>query len=215
MQGLDKFETDRVIRNITLKAIMEDTGAKFIPVGVSNRHIHLSKDDVNTLFGEGYQLTPIKDLSQPGQFACKETVSLVGHKGRIDSIRILGPARTQTQVEISLTDSFKVGVKPLVRMSGDLAESPGATLAGPMGELKLSLGVIISARHIHMAEEEAAWYGVKDGEIVKAKMSGARSLTFENILVRAGTGHSLELHIDTDEANAAGISTGDFLELIK
>lgn len=215
MQDFNRFQTDRIIQNMTLKAIIEDMGVKFIPVGVSNRHIHLSEDDINTIFGDGYHLTPIKALSQPGQFACEETVSLIGHKGRIDNIRILGPARNQTQVEISLTDSFKVGVKPLVRMSGDLAGSPGATLVGPMGELNISSGVIISARHIHMTDEEADWYGVKDGEMVKAKMSGDRSLTFENILVRAGTAHSLELHLDTDEANAAGISTGDFLELIK
>ena len=154
-------------------------------------------------------------MSQPGQFACKETLTIVGPKGRIEGVRVLGPERPETQVEVSLTDTYKLGIKPTVKMSGDVAGTPGCRLVGPTGEAELLKGVIAAARHLHMSEEEAALFGLKSGDIVSAKKTGVRETTFGNIPVRSGKGHSLELHLDTDEANAAGIKNGDLLELIR
>jgi len=171
--------------------------------------------DVEALFGKGYQLQVLRDLSQPGQYACRETLSVVGAKGRIEQVRILGPARGKTQVEVSLTDTFALGVQPLVRMSGDTANTPGCRLIGPAGEIVLTEGVIVAARHLHLSKQEASIYGVSSGEIVSVKKEGARETVFGNIVVRVDPAFSLELHLDTDEANAAQIKNGDLLQLIK
>jgi putative phosphotransacetylase len=187
----------------------------YIPAAASGRHIHLSTEDKNCLFGRGYELRKLRPLSQPGQFACEEKVTVVGPKGRIPDVRILGPERPETQVEVSRTDTFKLGLAPIVRMSGDVKGTPGCTLIGPAGEVTLSQGVIVSARHLHISNEEAAAYGLKNGDMISVKHEGERETIFGKILVRAGNAHSLELHIDTDEANAAGICNGDLLELIK
>ncbi|RKD27655.1 putative phosphotransacetylase [Caminicella sporogenes DSM 14501] len=186
-----------------------------IPVGLSNRHVHLSKEHIDILFGEGYELTKFKDLSQPGQYACNEKVDIVGPKGTLKGVRILGPARGQTQVEISITDGFVLGVKPPVRDSGDLKDSPGVKIIGPKGEVELKEGVIAAARHIHMHTSDAEKFGVKDKDIVKVKVEGKRGLIFENVLVRVNPNYALEFHVDIDEGNAACLKNGDKVELIK
>ncbi|MGI6037934.1 MAG: phosphate propanoyltransferase [Limnochordia bacterium] len=187
-----------------------------IPVGISNRHLHLSQEDLETLFGKGYELTVLKDLSQTGQYAAEETVTLVGPKGVIQRVRVLGPTRSQTQVEISLTDSFALGVKPPVRDSGDVENSPGIAIVGPVGCVQLEKGVIIAKRHIHMTSAEAAEFGVQDKDIVKVAVTeGDRALVFDQVLVRVRDDFVLELHLDTDEANAAGLRNGQLVELIK
>jgi propanediol utilization protein len=186
-----------------------------IPVGVSNRHLHLSQADLETLFGAGYELTNIKDLGQPGQFACKETLTVVGPKGAIEKVRVLGPVRKATQVEILAADGFKLGVKAPVRQSGDLAGSPGVTLVGPKGSVVLKEGTIVALRHIHMNLADAARYGVKDGDIVSMEFGGERGGIMNNVLIRANDSSALECHVDTEEANAFGISSKSTFKLIK
>jgi putative phosphotransacetylase len=186
-----------------------------IPVGVSNRHIHLSQKDVEALFGPGYTLTVLKWLSQPGEFAAQETVTIVGPKNEIRNVRILGPARSQTQVEISRSDSFVLGVKVPLRMSGDLKGTPGIKIVGPKGEITIDEGVIVAQRHIHMTPADARRFGVADREVVQVKTTGERSLVFGEVIVRVKESYALDFHIDTDEANAAGLKTGDTVELVK
>lgn len=186
-----------------------------IPVGLSNRHVHLSQEHISILFGEGYELTKFKDLSQPGQYACNEKVDVVGPKGTLKGVRVLGPARSKTQVEISITDGFVLGVNPPVRDSGDLAGSPGAKIVGPKGEVELTEGVIAAARHIHMHTSDAEKFGVKDKEIVKVRVEGKRGLVFENVLARVNPNYALEFHVDIDEGNAAGLKNGDKVEIVK
>lgn len=186
-----------------------------VPVGVSGRHVHLSPEHVEALFGSGHQLTVLKELSQPGQYAAEETVTLVGPRGTIERVRILGPARGATQVEISRTDGFKLGVQAPVRLSGNIAGTPGIELVGPGGSIKIDEGVIIAARHIHMTPKDAQDAGVADGEIVKVRIGGDRALTFENVVIRVRDDFALDFHIDTDEANAAGLKTGDTADVIR
>ncbi|BAU27999.1 acetate kinase [Aneurinibacillus soli] len=186
-----------------------------VPVGISNRHVHLSREHLDILFGEGYQLTKTKDLKQTGQFAAEETVNIKGPKGKIHHVRILGPERKQTQVEISKTDGYVLGVNPPIRDSGDLVETPGVTIIGPKGEVTLQEGLILAARHIHMDETDAAKIGVKDKELVSVRVDGERSLILENVLCRVNKNFVLEFHVDTDEGNASGVKNGDFVEIIK
>lgn len=187
---------------------------KMLPAALSNRHIHLSQEDIETLFGTGYELTKAKDLSQPGQFACEEKVDLVGPKNTIKGVRVLGPARPKTQVEISLADGFVLGVKPPVKDSGDIAGSPGAKIVGPKGEVEMKEGIIAAARHIHMHTSDAEAFGVVDKQKVKVKTNGERSVVFENVLVRVHETFALEMHVDVDEGNAAALKNGDMVELI-
>ena len=194
----------------------EDCSGNEVPVGVSNRHIHLSESDVETLFGKGYKLTPFKDLSQPGQYACKETLTLIGPSLRpIENVRVLGPTRGKSQVEISATDSYVLKVKPPVRESGDIKGSAPVTIIGPKGIVTLSEGCIIANRHIHMSLEEAAAYNVTDGEYVDVLVCGERKSMFYDVQVRAHKDFRLEMHIDTDDANAAGVGNGAKVKLIK
>ncbi len=187
-----------------------------VPVGVSNRHIHLTREHVEILFGKGYQLTKLKDLSQPGQFACKEQLTLVGPSRRaIEGVRVLGPERKKSQVEISRTDSFTLKVKPPVRESGDVAGSAPVTIIGPKGIVTLSEGCIIANRHIHMSVEEGAKYGVSDGEYVDVEMGGERRSLFYDVQIRVHPDFRLEMHVDTDDANAAGIGNGSKVKIIK
>jgi putative phosphotransacetylase len=186
-----------------------------IPVGLSNRHLHLTTKDLETLFGKGAKLTKLRNLSQPGQFAANETVTLVGPKGKMKKVRILGPVRKETQVEVSKTDSYILGIKPPVRISGDIKGSGGIKIIGPEGKIDLREGVIIAQRHIHMSPEEAKSFGVKDGDVVKVKVAGERALIFDNVMIRSGPTHRLDFHIDIDEANAAGLSQGDSVELVR
>ena len=187
-----------------------------IPIGVSNRHIHLTREHVETLFGKGYQLTKLKDLSQPGQYACKETLTIVGPSMRpIEGVRVLGPERKASQVEISRTDSFVLKVKPPVRESGAIAGSAPITIIGPKGIVTLNEGCIIANRHIHMSLEEGAALGIKDGEYVDIELCGERRSMFFDVQCRVHKDFRLEMHIDTDDANAAGVGNGFKAKLIK
>ncbi len=177
-------------------------------VEVSAHHVHLTQEHVEMLYGAGHQLTRHTDLSQPGQFSCKEQVTLVGPKGRIERVRVLGPVRKATQVEIAMTEQFKLGVHPPVRESGDIADTPGCTLEGPAGSVTLERGVICALRHIHMTPADALRYGVRDKSFVRVRIAGDRELVFGDVLVRVDPNFSLAMHIDTDEGNAAGIDTG-------
>ena len=185
-----------------------------IPVGVSNRHIHLKQIDLEMLFGKGYELTVAKLLSQPGEFAANETVKVTGPKGEFPAVRILGPVRNFTQLEISKTDSFSLGVKAPIRSSGKIEGTPGIKLTGPHGELEITEGVIVAERHIHMTPEDAAAFGVSDGEYVSVKTEGERSLVFNKVLIRVKDSYALDMHIDTDEANASGLKNGDQVEIV-
>lgn len=186
-----------------------------IPVGVSNRHIHLKREDLDQLFGEGYQLTTAKELSQPGEFAATETVIVIGPKGQFPAVRILGPLRKFTQLEISRSDSYSLGVKAPLKASGNIKGTPGIKLIGPKGELEIEEGVIVAERHIHMTPEDSAKFDVKDGEYVSVKCEGERSLIFNQVLIRVKDSFALDMHIDTDEANAAGLRTGDHVEIVR
>ena len=187
-----------------------------VPVGVSNRHIHLTKADLAVLFGEGYELTPLKDLSQPGQFACKETLTLVGPSLRpIENVRVLGPLRGKSQVEISATDSYVLKVKPPVRESGNVVGSAGVTIVGPKGVVQLKEGCIIANRHIHMSPSDAASFRVKDGDTVTVDVEGKRRTRWYDVQVRVSPDFRLEMHVDTDDANAAGIVNGFKVKVVR
>lgn len=186
-----------------------------IPVAISARHIHLTQEAVSVLFGEGHELTPHKPLTQPGQYAATEKVTVVGPKRKIEGVRILGPCRSKNQVEISRTDEFHLGIDAPVRGSGDLANTPGCTLIGPAGKLELSEGVICVQRHIHMRPEDAERLGVKDHDLVEVEMdTEGRDLIFGDVLVRVSEKYALEMHVDTDEGNAAELNTGQSGALI-
>ena len=187
-----------------------------VPVGVSNRHIHLTKADMETLFGVGYELTPLKDLSQPGQYACKEVLTLIGPSLRpIENVRVLGPLRNKSQVEISATDSYVLKVKPPVRESGKIEGSAGITIVGPKGVVELKEGCIIANRHIHMSPEDGARFGVKDGDTVTVDVNGKRRTRWYDVQVRVHPDFRLEMHVDTDDANATGIGNGCKVQVVK
>ncbi|RKZ22149.1 propanediol utilization protein [bacterium] len=186
-----------------------------IPIGVSARHVHLSGEHLEILFGKGYELRKLRDLSQPGQFAAEETVTLVGPKGVIEKVRILGPLRKRTQVELAKTDAIKLGVDPPVRDSGDLDGTPGITIVGPKGAVTLEEGVIIAKRHIHMTPQDAREFQVQDRDIVRVICGNERKVIFDEVLIRVSENYALDFHLDTDEANAAGVKTGDTGILLK
>ena len=186
-----------------------------VPIGVSARHIHLTQADVETLFGKGYQLTKKKEL-MGGQFASNELVTIVGLKLRaIENVRILGPVRKASQVEISATDAIKLGIKAPIRESGKIEGSAPIAVVGPCGVIYLKEGCIIASRHIHMSPADAEKAGVKNGDVVSVKVDNERATTYNNVLIRVDPTFTLEMHIDTDEANAAKISTGMKAEIIK
>ncbi len=205
-----------VLRSIECKDCTPTVAAGEIPVGVSNRHIHLSREHLDILFGAGYELTPIKELSQPGQYACKELLTIVGPSLRpIENVRVLGPIRKQSQVEISKTDSYTLKVKPPVRESGNLSGSAPVTVIGPKGVVTLTEGCIIANRHIHMSPDEAAAFGVKDYDFVTVDVDGARRTRWYDVQVRVHKDFRLEMHVDTDDANAAGIGNGFKVKIVK
>ena len=185
-----------------------------VPIGLSNKHIHVSQADLETLFGKGYQLTPMKDLSQPGQYAAEEKIDVVGPKGTLKGIRILGPVRPETQLEVSVGDGFCLGIKAPLRNSGDIADTPGVKLIGPAGEVEIAKGAIVAARHIHMSTEEGATYGLKDKDVVCVKLDGPRGLTFDNVLVRVHPDFKLDMHLDVEEGNAAGAKNGQIATIL-
>ena len=187
-----------------------------VPVGVSNRHIHLTKEHLEILFGAGYELTHLKDLSQPGQYACKELLTIVGPSLRpIENVRVLGPLRSASQVEISMTDSYQLKVKPPVRESGSLEGSSPITILGPKGVVTLKEGCIIANRHIHMHTSDASRFGVSDGDYVTVDVNGKRRTRWYDVQVRVSDKFALEMHVDTDDANAAGVGNGSKVKLIK
>jgi len=188
---------------------------KPIPVGVSSRHLHLTREHLNILFGPGYELKRDFNLTQLGQYAAKEKVTLIGPKGSLEGVRILGPMRDQTQIEISKTDAYRLGLDPPVRDSGILGGSPGITIVGPVGRETIKEGVILALRHVHMNPQDAKEFGVVDKEIVKIEVKGDRALIFDEVIVRVSDKYVLDFHVDTDEANAAGLKTGDSVWLIK
>lgn len=210
---MDETALKRLIQNTVLTALARQ-GKLYLPVAVSARHVHLSRQDFQALFGAGAVMTRYRDLSQPGQFACGETVELRGPKGSFGKVRVLGPERSATQAEISVSDSFVLGIKPVIRMSGNTAGSPGCVLKGPAGSVELAEGVIVAARHVHMSEEQGAAYGVKDGDIVSVVTQAPRRAVLGGIVVRCGKGYDLEVHLDTDEANGNGILCGTILEAV-
>jgi putative phosphotransacetylase len=187
-----------------------------ILVEISARHVHVSEDHLAILFGEGYKLTPKKDLSQPGQFACEERVDLVGERGTLKNVTILGPTRPFSQVEVTSTEARTLGVKALIRESGLIEDTFGCTLVGPKGSVVLDKGVIVAKRHIHVTPTEAEAYGVSDKEIIMVKVtSDDRSLIFGDVVVRVSEKFAAAMHIDTDEANAAGLGGAIFGEIIR
>jgi acetate kinase len=177
-------------------------------VEVSAHHIHLTQEHVEALFGKGHQLTKLSDLSQPGQYACTEQLTIIGPKGRIERVRVLGPARRYTQIEIAMTEQFKLGVHPPVRESGDIADTPGCTLEGAAGSVKVDRGVICALRHVHMTPEDALRYGVRDKSVVRVRIAGDREPVFGDVLVRVDPSFALAMHIDTDEAKIANLKSG-------
>lgn len=206
--------TKMVLEAIEHQKASEENGY-LVPVGVSARHIHLTQEHVEALFGEGYQLTKRKEL-MGGQFASNETVTIVGLKLRaIENVRILGPVRSRSQVEVSATDALRLGVKAPIRKSGNVEGSAAIAVVGPKGAIYLDEGCIIAKRHIHMAPKDAMAAGVHDGDIVSVKAENERGTVFNHVQIRVDDSFTLEMHIDTDEANAAKITTGDTVRIIK
>ncbi len=179
-----------------------------IPIAVSARHVHLSQEHIEVIFGKGYKLTKKSDLSQPNQFAANETVIIAGPKGSLERVRVLGPARSLTQAEVSWTDAMKLGIKPPLRDSGNIKGSAAFTLIGPRGSLYLDEGLIIAQAHLHMAPQEAKHLGVQSDEYVTVEVDGVRPISYQNVKVRVSESYRLEMHIDTDEANAGFITQG-------
>lgn len=203
------------ITGLVLAAMEKKTAGQSmsIPVGISGRHIHLSAEHAGILFGTGHTLLPEKPLKQAGEFATRETVTLVGPKGVIRGVRVLGPLRSVTQVELSRTDGFSLGISPPIRDSGDIVGSCGVSVVGECGAVTLTEGVICAARHIHMSDKEAGRFGVVDGERVIVEVPGRRCVSFGNVLIRVNPSYCLEFHLDTDEANAAGIHNSELVFL--
>ena len=207
MQNLINEIVDEVLDRVKKEA--------FIQVEASGRHVHLSKEDVETLFGLGYKLNKTKDLSQPGQYACKERVTLVGPKGILKNVVVLGPERKTTQVEVSLTDSNVLGIKVPIRQSGDLKNTPGLKILANDKAVDLEKGVICARRHVHMTNEDAKKFKVHDSQIISVKVFGERPLVFDDVVVRVSDKFNTSMHIDYDESNACGFSKGILGRILK
>ncbi len=204
------------LSNIVLRAVLTElakVGEYFVPVTSSNRHVHLSQADVERLFGPGYQLTKMRNLLQPGQYACNETVMLETPKGKT-TLRVVGPTRKETQIELSYTDCYKLGLDPVLRMSGETSGTPGGVLVSQDRRITLPEGIQVAKRHLHLSPEESAAYGLRDGDAVTLLVEGPRAAKLDNLVVRTGHGHSLEAHIDKDEANACGVRDGQLCRIL-
>jgi len=189
--------------------------AQPIPVAISAHHVHLRQQTIDLLFGENYVLQARRPLSQPGQFSAMDTVSLIGPRGRLEHVRVLGPPRAADQVEISRTDARVLGIEPPLRLSGDLDATPGITLEGPRGKVVLRAGVVCALRHIHMSPADAVRLHVRDREVVEVAIdTGGRPVIFGDVVVRVSPDYRLEFHLDTDEGNAAGLGAGTVAHLI-
>lgn len=203
VQALNRLSSAFYILTCQVRARSTQKQERVVPIGISNRHIHLSQAHLDILFGKGYQLNVLKDLSQPGQFAAQETVTLKGSKGSLAKVRILGPVRKETQIEVSVTDCYQLGVKPVVRDSGQLDGTEGISIIGPLGEITTDKGVIVASRHIHFHTDQAQEWGLQDGQRVKVYVPCQRPVIFDDVLIRVSDNYKLEFHLDTDEANAA------------
>ena len=204
---MDRNELERIIREKLQEILGAEKDDTFM-VEASGRHVHLTKEHVEALFGKGYELTPVKDLSQPGQFAAKERVRVIGPKGEFSNVAILGPCRNFSQVELSLTDCREIGVKGVIRESGKIEGTSGILLGVGDKYVQLDRGVIVAKRHIHMTSEDAKRFSVKDGETVKVKIHSNRPLIFDDVLIRVKDNFRLSMHIDFDEANSCGYTSG-------
>lgn len=208
--AIDEKLVEQIVKSVLAERMggAPEAGALTIPIGVSARHIHLSRAHMDILFGAGSELTPIKEL-MGGQYAAQEQVTIIGPSLRpIEKVRVLGPPRKATQVEISRTDTFVLKVKPPVRPSGQIEGSAGMTIVGPKGVVTIDKGCIIANRHIHMAPADAARFGVKDGQMVNCLIEGPRKSMWYDVQIRVDDSFTLEMHVDTDDANAVGISCG-------
>lgn len=214
MNELEKQVIEQIVINTVKKLLAEKDAPNRVPLGVSNKHIHLTQEHVEILFGKGHKLTPIKDLVQPGQYACDECCKIVGPRGEFAKVRVLGPTRIETQVELSMTDARMLGVQVPIRESGKLEGTPGVTLVGPEGSVELDHGAIAALRHIHMPPDIAEQLNLTDGDCVGVESSGLRPTLFRDVLVRVSPNYAYEMHIDTDEANAAGLKNGDIPKII-
>lgn len=206
---------ENLLNEIVEEVINRVKKEAFIEVETSGRHVHLSREDVDKLFGKGYELTKLKDLSQPGQYACKERVTITGPKGSLRNVVVLGPCRANTQVEISLTDGSSLGLKAPIKQSGDLEGTLGIKISTEYGEVELEKGLMVAKRHIHMKPCDAKKFDVCDNEVVQVKVMGQRPLIFDDVVVRVSESFETYMHIDYDEANACGYSKGTFAKIIK
>lgn len=206
-----------MLQDIVLRMVLSElakTGDLRVPVNSSNRHIHLSQIDADALFGVGYTFEKTKDLIQPGQFACREQVSMVTEAGSL-TLRVVGPIRKETQIELSLSEAVKLKIEPIVRLSGSIEGTPGCMLKNGERQKRLDRGVIVAARHLHMSPDEAAAYGLTQGDTLALEVSGQRAAILQNVIVRTGPAHVLEAHIDREEANAAGLADGQLCRILK
>lgn len=209
--------TEQQLIEIVTQAVIKELGTRDddkVPVGISVRHIHLTRSNIDWLFGRNYLLTPKKALSQPGQFACEECLDVIGPKGVLTKVRVLGPERNATQVELSETDCRAIGITAPVRDSGDLEGTPGIKLKGPLGEIEIPKGVIIADRHIHMSLADAERFGLKDGDRVSVRIDGVKPGVMGHVLIRAGKKHRLDMHIDTDDGNAFMLKQGQLVTVL-
>ncbi|MCR1955098.1 ethanolamine utilization phosphate acetyltransferase EutD [Clostridioides mangenotii] len=206
---------ENLLNEIVEEVINRVKKEAFIEVEASGRHVHLSKADMEALFGKGYELTKAKDLSQPGQYACKERVMITGPKGSLKNVIVLGPCRSNTQVEVSLTDLASLGLKAPVKQSGDLEGTPGLKISVDDKEVNVKEGLIVAKRHIHMTPQDAEKFVVHDNEEVNVKVFGNRPLVFEGVVVRVNANYKTYMHIDYDEANACGFQKGTFAKIVK
>jgi putative phosphotransacetylase len=213
---IDRKLVEQIVREIVLRQVGGPAGKLNLVVSISARHVHLSEEDVQTLFGPGHKLTPMKDLYQEGFYAAEETVMVVGPRRRmLPSVRILGPARGASQVELAFTDGISLGIDLPVRPSGKIEGTPGCVLVGPKGVVDLKQGVIRAERHVHMGPADAEHYGVKQGQRMSLRVHSPCSAVFDDLLVRVGEGIKLEVHLDTDEGNAADLDHASKVELFK
>ncbi|MEG0501493.1 MAG: ethanolamine utilization phosphate acetyltransferase EutD [Cellulosilyticaceae bacterium] len=205
----------QLVDQIVDEVVKELKQKLFIEVEASGRHVHLAQRDIDVLFGVGYRLTPVKDLSQPGQYACKERVTVTGTKGTLNNVIVLGPARKDSQVEVSLTDALILGVKSPVRQSGDIKDTPGIVISNGDKKVELAQGLIVAKRHVHITPEDARKFNVSDGESVKVKVFGERPLIFDDMIIRVSPDFRTYIHIDYDEANACGYTKGMWGMILK
>ncbi|MHB8901014.1 MAG: phosphate propanoyltransferase [Thermoguttaceae bacterium] len=216
LSSIDRSAVEQIVREIVLKQLGGPAGKPELVVSISARHVHVTDEDCERLFGPGRKLTPAKDLYQDGYYAAEETVMIVGPRRRmLPSVRILGPTRSATQVELAFTDGISLGIDLPVRQSGDVQGTPGCTLIGPAGSIDLKQGVIRAERHVHMGPDDARFYGVKDGDRMSLRVNSSCRTVFDEMLVRVGKGIKLEVHLDTDEGNAADLENAASVELFK